>query len=125
METNENIIALTGKANIPVPLTLGEAYTIELTGEVASETKLPNHDGTQNTIFRFKPIIALIKSEHGEVIKTKDLRNNSVKFRKSCWKVWAENNVSGDFEDFYDYATSKSISLLEKISQDYEKHRNI
>lgn len=116
---NEYVLQLTGKANLPIELKIEEAYTIELTGEVISETKIPNDDGTYNIVYKYKPIIATVKDKHGTVAKTKDLRNNSVKFRKSCWKVWADRNLQGDFETFYDYATSKSIQLLDKIAEDY------
>lgn len=118
---NEYVLQLTGKASLPTALEIEQAYTVELTGEVVSETKIPNNDGTFNLLYKYKPIIAVIKGEHGEVIKTKDLRNNSVKFRKSAWKVWADKGIEGEFETFYDYATSKSILLLDKIADDYSK----
>lgn len=117
---NEHILQLTGKATLPIEMKMEEAYTVELTGEVVSETKVPNQDGTHNVLYKFKPIIALIKDTHGTVAKTKDLRNNSVKFRKSVWKVWADKNLQGDFETFYDYATTKSILLLDKIAEEYD-----
>jgi len=116
---NEYVLQLTGKASLPKELVIEEAYTIELTGEVVSETKIPNNDGTFNILYKYRPIVAIIKDDHGTVIKTKDLRNNSVKFRKSAWKVWADKNVQGDFEKFYDYATTKSILLLDKMAEEY------
>ena len=117
---NEHILQLTGKASLPKELHLEEAYTIKLIGEVVSETKIPTYDGKHNVVYRYKPIIATIENEHGEVVKTKDLRNNSVKFRKSCWAVWSKG-LQGDFEEFYDYATSKSIMMLDKIAEEYGK----
>lgn len=114
----EFTLKLTGKANIPKALALGNAYRIILDGEVTKEEKQSNHDGSNNVIFTYKPIIAQIETEH-EVLKTKDLRNNSVKFQKACWKVWADSNLEGESDSFYDFATGRAISLLNQIAQDY------
>lgn len=118
---NENILQLTGKATVPMEMPAGDAYTVHLTGEVVSQTKVPNGDGTYNLISKFRPIIAEIKNSHGETARTKDLRNNSIKFRKSCWKVWSQLDTDSSFDQFYDWMTSKTIGLMDKLSEDYAK----
>ena len=70
-------------------------------------------------IFKVEPITVEISKDNGKTIKAKDPRKNSVKFRKSCWRVSNDNQI--DEERFYDFATNRSIGMLDTLATEYKK----
>lgn len=118
MENNDYYIQFSGKANIPKPLKNGESYKVSLDGEVTAVTTSNNQNGTYTEKFKFEPLIAEIIIEHGETIKAKDTRSNSVKIRKCAYAVWSQKNVAGmDFETFYDRLTNLIISNMDALGE--------
>lgn len=95
MNTNSFFIKFTGKANIPDPLELDAGYTVTITGEVPSSTDISNQDGTKDVIYKFVPILAEITDAKGKVVKVKDTRKMSEKFRRVLHFLW-ENDTAGE-----------------------------
>jgi hypothetical protein len=124
METNEHILKLSGKVSMPVELELGKAYKILVDGEVIKTERLNNQNGTADTVATFKPIVAQVEMEHGEIVKSKDNRNNSRLMRNACWAVWNKENLPGESETFYDFATKHFLGQLDSIAAEYTKHKS-
>lgn len=111
-------IKIQGKANIPKRLAIGHNYRLESDCSITSETTRDNEDGSYDIIFKVEPITVSIAKDNGEVVKAKDPRKNSVKFRKACWKVADYHQI--DDEKFYDFATAKCIGMLESLAEEFK-----
>jgi len=114
-------IKIAGKANVPEKVEIGHNYRLEIDASVTQEQRVDNEDGTFNVISKVEPITITIQKDNGKVLKGKDPRKNSVKFRKSCWKVADINHI--DDERFYDFATIQSIGMLDGMAEEF-KRRN-
>ena len=96
------VIKLTGKAELPKPLTIGHNIHVSLEGSIISETISDNDDGTKTHYFSFRPIIVETLTEKGERIRAKDTRSRSQQLRSLLFKRWREENGSKEFEQYYD-----------------------
>ena len=112
-------IKLQGKANIPLPLKIGNNYKLVSDASIISENKSDNEDGTYDVTYKVMPVTIEISKDNGEVVKAKDTRKNSVLFRKACWMV--SNNNQIDDEKFYDFATKKCLSMLDALAEEFKK----
>lgn len=112
-------VKINGKANIPVPLGIGHNYRLTADCSITSETRTDNADGTFDVVYRIEPITVEIGRDNGEIVKAKDPRKNSVKFRKACWKV--SDNYQIDEKGFYNFATMESIGSLDALAERYKK----
>jgi len=101
MEINEHYIKLTGKACIPEELELGYNFKMEIDGEITAMTSSNNQDGTKDVYYKFVPILAKVLKNNGEVIKAKDNRTASKKFRNICYKIWESGADGRDYEQAY------------------------
>lgn len=120
-EINEYILKLSGKASIPEPLAIDHNYKLSIDGEITDERLTNNHDGTYNKYFYFKPILAEIKKDNGEVIKAKDTRSWSTKVRKMLYRIWEQNASSLTSEEFYDLVMRHIVLNLEEIAAEATK----
>ncbi len=121
MINNENIIKLSGSANIDRELKLGYSFLVTANVEVTKVEQLNNQDGSFNQKHICKLITVSIEKENGEMTQTKDLRSNSELFRKACWKVWHDKNMSCDQDTFYNYAVRRSMGFLDAFADDFGK----
>lgn len=112
-------VKIQGKANIPVPLAIGHNYRLEADCSITSEIRTDNNDGTYDVTFKVEPVTLAIGKDNGEIIKAKDPRKNSVKVRKSVWKVAEDYQV--DEDRFYDFVTSKTITALEVWVDEFKR----
>jgi hypothetical protein len=118
METNSYFIKLSGKANIPSELIIGENYKIEADCSITEDRRNDNHDGTFDITYKAEPMTVEIKTSNGKTIKARDPRKNSQKIRNFLWKVWSQNGYVEDFESVYDESTFVIMSRAESIVAD-------
>lgn len=108
-----------GKCNLPQRLEIGHNFQIKADCSVTSETRSDNDNGEFDVVFKIEPITMEIVKDNGEIIKAKDPRKNSVKFRNSCWRVSNDNQI--DNELFYNFATVRCIGLLDSLADEFNK----
>ncbi len=58
---NEILIKISGKSAIPNKLELGQDVTVNLEGQVVTEQKRENQDGTYDLVYQIKPLNAEVK----------------------------------------------------------------
>lgn len=119
---NNYFIKITGKVNIPIPITIGHNYKLVADCSVVSEQKNDNENGEFDIIYKMIPITLEVAKDNGEFIKAKDPRRNSEKFRKYLWKLWSESEaVTMDFDDIYEKVTYKAMAELPQILREVIK----
>ena len=115
-QIKEYVLKLTGKACLPEPLELGEAYTIELDGQITSQTDSDEQDGTFLRYYKFEPILAKIKDKKGKTIKTKDSRSMSTKLRKIIYFLWESNESDPrDSETAYEEVMNRMMNQADNF----------
>lgn len=119
-EINEHIVKLSGKANIPSELEMGNNYKLSIDGEITAITESNNDDGTYDRYYKFVPILCSILKDNGETIKAKDNRRNSQKIRNLLYKFWMEDSGGTSFDDAYDKFSKQVLFELEDI---YERSK--
>lgn len=102
METNSRYIKVSGKAEVPEDLILGEGYKITLDGEITSVSHHNNQNGTQDVSFLFKPATCTIESKYGQILKAKDPRKWSEQLRRGIWKAWQADETDLDEDKAYE-----------------------
>lgn len=113
LPTNENILRLGGKVNLPEPLEMGHSYKVLIDGEITQISDSDNHDGTINKTFKFEPLLCEVQKDNGETIKAKDPRKNSVKIRKVCYAIWATKQTNKSADEVYDKVTNIILNNME------------
>lgn len=121
MEISNHVLKLTGKAELPKPIDLGQNYHIALSGSVRTATDADNDDGTLTRIYTFKPIKVELLNELGETIKAKDTRSNSQLIRSLLYKKWVNAGSDISFDTFYDQVCAAMMINLDKIV-DWSEH---
>lgn len=122
MEPNSYFVKISGKANIPEPLELGNGYKIVLEGEITASSDFSLQNGTFDRTFTYRPALATVEDDKGRVIKAKDLRSWSSKLRRTLYHVWeGENDETITHEEHYErfmkYLFSKVYDLAEEAKK--------
>ena len=115
MEISNYILKLTGKAELPKPIEIGQNYHISLSGAIRTATDSDNDDGTMSRIYTFKPIKVELLNELGETIKAKDTRSNSQLLRSLIYKRWVNAASKMSFDDYYDKVIGSAMINVDKI----------
>jgi len=111
---DSQVLKLTGKAELPKPLTIGHNYEIKLNGSITGINKSDNNDGSFTYYHKFEPILVEVITEKGERIKAKDTRRKSQMLRSCIWKTWQDSKKNIEFEKYYDDRMSQIIrSVIE------------
>ncbi len=119
---NENYyVKITGKANIPKPLSIGHNFRLTADCSVTSESRSDNNDGSFDLVYRLEPITVEVEKDNGEIIKAKDPRRNSVKIRNVFHRKWELLNIPIDPEDFYNKVTNYIIINADTIVDEVTK----
>ena len=74
-------IKISGKANIPERLEVDKNYHIACDCSITQEQKDSNENGSYNITFKAEPMTVEILKSNGKIIKARDPRRNSQKFR--------------------------------------------
>jgi len=119
MNNETYFVKLSGKANIPTPLSIGHNFKLEADCSVVSEQRSDNEDSTYNVTYKMLPVTVTITKDNGEVVRAKDLRRNSEKFRKYCWKVWSDSPAAiYDFDSVYSEVINEAMSQMPSIMEE-------
>ena len=105
-------INLRGKANINASLKIDQNYRIEADCSITQERRDTNEDGTYNITYKAEPLNIEIKKDNGEVIKAKDPRRNSLKFRNYLFKIYVEEGVTESFDEIYDATILEALTFM-------------
>lgn len=115
MENNELKIKLSGIANIPTNLFLGDVYDLTISNAEVRELKdTPNDNGSWDRVYK------LVISEMSEVniisakeiIKAKKRGGQSKLLRYRIQQKWEEEGGEGEFENFYISKMTEIIASL-------------
>jgi hypothetical protein len=114
-------LKLTGKVNVPNKVEIGHNYKITIDGSVTEEKREDNEDGTFSITSTFRPILAEIQKDHGEIVKSKDVRKRSQQIRAFLYRMWeADAGDSRGHEEAYDQTMKYILANIDEI---YEKAR--
>ena len=117
------IIKLTGKAEIPEGLMIGNNYEVLSKGTITSITESDNDNGSHTLYHKFEPITSEIKSELGKAIKAKDSRRMSQLFRANSWKYWKNTETELEFNEWYEAFMINLIQAMEELVEMYRPNK--
>jgi hypothetical protein len=115
MEINSYILKISGNAELPSELILGDNYKITIEGTVVKSQDSDNHNGTLDRMYTIKPIMVELVDNKGESIKARDTRSESQLFRGLLKKKWIEKNIEMEFETFYSLVYKRLYKYLDAI----------
>lgn len=118
---SSHFLRLTGKAELPREIEMGNNYHVSLSGAVKSITNHDNEDGTVARMYTFKAIKVELLDELGETLKLKDTRSNSQRFRSLVYKYYINNAMTVEFDDFYDGVMNQAMFELPALIERYER----
>lgn len=116
---DDYFLKLSGKGNIPEPLTIGHNYNLMAQGTITSATESDKHDGSHVIYFRFEPVIIEVVDDRGKSIRAKDTRSLSQLFRARVWKEWSKRNDGVEFNSYYENLMSNMLQQVEEIVEMY------
>jgi len=116
MQINEHIIKFTGEVSIDSPLENGSDYMLGVQGGIEGLTEKPNHDGTANLIYKFRPSVVLTTTKKGQTVKSLDKKRNGQKFRNMVNYYRQQNYPEIEEEDFYDKFMAKAMANFDDIA---------
>lgn len=115
MKINSHIIKLTGKAELPKEVDIGQNYDVALSGSITHKTYADNDDGSCDAIYTFKPVKVEVLNPLGERIKAKDTRSKSQIFRAVLRKRWIDTGSPLTQEEFYEKIMNNLIHNADEI----------
>ena len=113
---NSYALRLTGKAESPEPLEIGNNYHIALEGSVVSATESDNDDGNHSVVYVFRPVKVDVLRPTGETLKLKDTRSNSQLIRALLYKKWLNAGSDIEFSAYYDKVSSAIMVNMDRIT---------
>jgi len=117
-------LKITGKVNIPERVSIGHNYKLVADCSITSETKIDNDNGEFDVVFKVEPITAEISQDNGAVIKAKDPRKQSVKFRNYLYKLWMEDGCIYPFDEIYEAVIYESMGVMPSLLKSVIKRRD-
>jgi len=107
------VLKLTGKAEIPQKLEIGDKVEVKIEGTIDAITESDNQDGSFTYYFKFVPVIVHLLNQEGKVIYTKDIRRWSQKLRRVLLEEWRIAEINKDFNnDYYPERMAKIIQAV-------------
>ncbi len=116
----EHFIRITDKAAIESPLEIGYEYAIAGIITTTGATKDTDEAGDYKYTYKAK-FTAHIEFQRGEVVvKTKDKKRNSQRFRGAVYHLQQDEGMTHqDEEQFYDQMTALAIEHLPELFHKY------
>ena len=99
------VLKIRGKVSLLEPLEIDTNYKLEIEGSVESEKDKSQHDGTYFRYYEFEPIVVKLIDELGKIIKAKDPRSFSQKFRSKLKFQYDNSKVADipyEFDEIYE-----------------------
>lgn len=114
METNENIVKISGKANVVSGLTLGKNYDLTIADvECRKCEEIPTDDGKVDRIYtlRLSTLSEVSIISEKEIIKSKPkVKSQSQVLRWKIEQRWQDSGSDLEKEDFYIKEMSRIIA---------------
>jgi hypothetical protein len=108
-------IKISGKANIPERLEVDKNYHIACDCSITQEQKDSNENGSYNITFKAEPMTVEILKSNGKIIKARDPRRNSQKFRNYLYKLWSEEGCIYDFDSVYEQVIYDAMGITPQL----------
>jgi hypothetical protein len=105
-------IKISGKANIPERLEVDKNYHIACDCSITQEQKDSNENGSYNITFKAEPMTVEILKNNGSIIKARDPRRNSQKFRNYLYKLWSEEGCIYTFDEVYEAVVHEAMGVM-------------
>lgn len=99
-------LQLLGKANLKDPLKEGRDYDIGIRGSVA---RIEKNIDTGEYTYKFKPLFLGYQTDKGERVILLPKGSHSKRLRGALWHYFEDNQVEGDYNDFYGEVIEKAI----------------
>ena len=115
MENEIYFLKIQGKVNIPTRVEIGHNYKIVADCSITSETRIDNDNGEFDVVFKVEPITCEISKDNGAVIKAKDPRKNSQKFRNYLYKLWVEDGCIYPFDEIYEQVIYDAMAITPNL----------
>lgn len=109
-------VKITGKANIPTPLSIGHNFRLAADCSVTQEQRIDNNDGSFDVVYKVEPVTVEVTKDNGEVVRARDPRRNSQKVRNALYREWGFSGEAIDFDAFYDVCTNIIIKNVTNIA---------
>ena len=122
MNINSHILKISGNAELPSELIIGDNYEVKIAGTVTRSMLSDNNDGSFDQTYILKPVTVESTDNKGESIKSKDTRSESQLYRGMLKKLWIERGTPMDFEDFYQKVYRKHYKYLDAIINEVLKN---
>lgn len=105
-------IKLQGKANIPTGLEIDKNYKITADCSITQEKRDTNEDGSYSITYKAEPLTVEIENDNGKIVKARDPRKNSVKFRNYLFKIYTEEGVTEPFDEVYAATVLEALTVM-------------
>lgn len=113
MEINENILKISGRANILSGLQIGKDYDLTISNaECRKCEEIPTDNGTVDKIYtlRLSNLSEINVISENDIIKSKSKKTQSQILRWKIEQKWQETGSELDKEDFYTSEMSRIIN---------------
>lgn len=100
---NDYLIKLSGKAEIPEALEIGNNYEINAKGTITNINEQDKDDGSRVYSYKFEPVIIEIINETGKSLKAKDTRTDSKLWHSQMYVKWKESQTNMTDDEFYHF----------------------
>ena len=119
MEVSNFVLKLSGKAELPQDIEMGNNYHISLSGAVPKVEEHDNENGTVTRIYTFKPVKVELLDQLGNTLQLKDTRSKSQLFRARVFGIWKQVYKEEAFEELYDKLMDHLIEHAPDIIEMY------
>lgn len=116
MNINENILKITGGANLSEPLISDHRARIETELECYSVEKRDNHDGTFNLVYKTK-IVSDVQVTQGDKIIHGKIKNSPSKRLRDRICQYAREQGVVDVQEYYEGRIGRLIMDWERIDE--------
>lgn len=122
-EKDDYILKLTGKAELPEPLEIGNNFKVVIQRAITEKKERDNEKGGRIYTWTFEPVLIETIDHIGKTLKAKDVRRVSQRLRARSFVYWKENNIQEDFELWYSQIGEKMIFFFEELTEFILKKR--
>lgn len=121
MLVSNHVLRLSGKAELPQEIDMGNNYHISLSGSVPKVEEHDNEDGTVTRIYTFKPVKVELLDKLGSTLQLKDTRSKSQLFRARVFGIWKQVYKEEAFDELYDALMDNLIEHAPEIVEMYRR----
>lgn len=114
-----HLLRISGKAELPKPVSIGHNFHVSLEGSIVSQTKSDNENGEFTYTYLFKPIKVDLLTDKGESLRLKDTRKFSQLFRARLWAKWKSKDNPEEFDIYYERGMMNMLQQIDEVDEMY------